>query len=176
MDKKQIVRSAKVVLRLSERTNMNILALDVATHTGWATRTAYGVWDLTPRRDESQGMRLIRFKSKLSEVIRIEEIEVVVFERAAGFHRGALIVQSELHGVLKLFLEEHRLQYKAFSASEIKKFATGKGNANKQMMIAAAKLKYGYKGEDDNEADALHIYKLATSIFLTRGLTDDDVY
>ena len=40
-------------------------------------------------------------------------------------------------------------------------FATGKGNARKPLMIANAKSLYGYDGEDDNIADALHLLKLA---------------
>lgn len=141
---------------------MNILALDIATHTGWCTKTASGVWDFSIKRDESSGMRLIRFKAKVREVIEKEQINLVVFERTAGFHKNAIIVQSELHGVLKLFLEENNIQYRAYSASEIKKFATGKGNAGKPLMIAAAKQKYpDVEIIDDNHADALHIYHLA---------------
>lgn len=141
---------------------MNILALDVATKCGWAvTGGIYGYWDLSPKRDESSGMRLIRFRSKLKEIISTMPIDIVVFERTAGFHTGALIVQSELHGVLKVTLEDLNLQYKAYSATEIKKFATGKGNAGKPAMIEAACRMYGYKGSNDNEADALHILHLA---------------
>ena len=138
----------------------NILALDVATHCGWATNTASGVWDFSIKRDESSGMRLIRFKSKLAEIIKLEKINLVTFERSAGFHKSALIIQAELHGVLKIYLEEMSIEYRAFSASEIKKHATGKGNAGKPMMIAAAQQKLSYAGNDDNEADALWILDL----------------
>ena len=144
---------------------MNILALDVATHCGWATKTASGVWDLSIKRDESSGMRLIRFKAKLAEVVKLEKIDLVVFERTAGMHKSSIIVQAELHGVLKIFCEENKLDYRAFSAKEIKTFATGKGNSGKPAMIQAAKDKYNYQGEDDNEADALHIYHLAKSYY-----------
>ena len=140
---------------------MKILSLDVATHCGFCTETASGCWDLTPKRDESKGMKLIRFKSKLREVCELENINIIVFERAAGFHKNALIVEAELHGVLKLFCEENKIEYRAYSPSEIKKFATGKGNANKQQMIEFAKSKYNYDGNDDNEADAIHLYNLA---------------
>lgn len=140
---------------------LNILALDVATKCGWCTKTAHGTWNLTPKRDESSGMRLLRFKSKIKEVILMEEIDLVVFERSAGFHKNALIVQAELHGVLKLYLEENKIEYRAYSASEIKKHATGKGNANKDLMVRSAQQKLGMVGEDDNEADAMWIYDLA---------------
>jgi Holliday junction resolvasome RuvABC endonuclease subunit len=140
---------------------MNILSLDIATHCGWATKTASGVWDLSIKRDESSGMRLIRFKSKVKEIIEKEQINLVTFERSAGFHKNAIIVQSELHGVLKLYLEEIKMDYRAYSAKEIKKFATGNGNANKEKMIQAARDRYKIEPIDDNHADALHIYHLS---------------
>lgn len=144
---------------------MKILALDVATHCGWCTETASGTWDLTPKRDESAGMRLIRFRSKLREITALEEIELIVFERSAGQHQSSVITQSELHGVLKTFCEDNKIEYNAFSATEIKKYATGKGNAGKPAMIQAAKDKHGYTGDDDNEADAIHIYHLAKETY-----------
>lgn len=141
--------------------NKNLLALDIATKTGWATTTASGVWDLAPKKDESKGMALIRFKAKLTEIVKAEEINLVVFERPAGMHVSSVISQSEKHGVLKLFCEENSIEYKAYSASEIKRFATGKGNAGKPLMIQAARDKYGIEPIDDNHADSLHIYHLA---------------
>jgi crossover junction endodeoxyribonuclease RuvC len=139
---------------------MKLLSLDVATNCGWKTETASGVWNFAIKKDESSGMRLVRFKSKLKEICSLEGIDLITFERTAGFHKNAIIVQAELHGVLKIFCEENKIEYRAFSASEIKKFATGKGNANKEAMIKAAALKYGYQGKDDNEADAMHIFYL----------------
>jgi Holliday junction resolvasome RuvABC endonuclease subunit len=145
---------------------MKILSLDVSSHCGWAiSNKIYGVWELTPKRDESGGMRLLRFKAKLQEVVNLEKIQLVVFERSSGIHKGAIIVQSELHGVLKIFCEENGIEHKAYSAKEIKKFATGKGNANKEKMILAAKEKLGYNGDNDNEADALWILELAKRDF-----------
>lgn len=139
---------------------INILALDVATHTGWCTKTAHGTWDFSLKRDESAGMRLVRFKAKLREMCALEEINLVTFELSQGFHQNAVIVQSELHGVLKLYCEENKIDYRSFAPSEIKKFATGKGSANKEKMVEAAQQMYGYFGNDDNTADAMHIFHL----------------
>jgi Holliday junction resolvasome RuvABC endonuclease subunit len=144
---------------------LNILALDVATHCGWCTETAHGVWDFSVKRDESSGMRLIRFKSKLCEIISSEKINLVTFERTAGHHKAALIVQAELHGVLKTYCEENKIQYRAFSAGEIKSHATGKGNASKDMMVKAAQEKLGLTTNDDNEADAMWIFSLTKSMY-----------
>ena len=144
---------------------IKVLALDVATHCGWCTETAHGVWDFSIKKDESSGMRLIRFKSKLREIVGLEKITLVTFERTAGFHKSALIVQAELHGVLKIFCEENKLDYRAFSAKEIKLHATGKGNAGKPAMIKAAQDKLGYIGDDDNTADAMWIYSLTKTMY-----------
>jgi len=141
-----------------------ILALDVATHCGWSiSHEIYGVWDLTPKRDEGGGMRLIRFRSKMYEVIESEKINLVVFERPGGRHVGAVIVQSELQGQVKVVCEDLKIPYRGYSSQEIKKFATGKGNCGKPAMIAAAKEKLGYTGNNDNEADALWLLELAES-------------
>lgn len=139
---------------------IKILALDVASHCGWCTEHASGVWDLSPKRDESGGIRLLKFRSKLKEIISLADINLVAFERTSGMHKASLIVQAELHSVLKVYCEDNKIDYRAFSATEIKKFATGKGNSGKPLMIKAAQEKYGYKGEDDNEADAIHIYHI----------------
>lgn len=141
---------------------MKILALDIATHTGWAvSRTIYGVWDLTPKRDESSGMKLIRMRAKLKEVIESEGIDIVVFERPGGKYKLPIIVQSELQGITKAYCEDNKVDYRAYSSKEIKLFATGKGNANKEKMIQAAQDRLGYVGDNDDEADALWLLELA---------------
>jgi len=139
---------------------MNLLALDIATKTGWKTRTASGIWNLKPARGESEGMRVVRFKSKVKELIDIEDINIIAYERPAGLHKSSIMVASEMIGVLKDLCIEKGLELSCYSATEIKKFATGKGIANKEKMIQAA-IDLGFNPEDDNEADAIHLYNLA---------------
>lgn len=140
---------------------MNILSLDIASTTGWAVdTTTYGTWDFKTRKDESMGMKLIRFKAKLKEIHELTPLDVIIYERPAGKHANSIIHQSKLIAILEQFCEENKIQYRAYSASEIKKFATGKGNASKDDMIQAASSKYGYTGDDDNEADAIHMREL----------------
>ena len=139
---------------------MKILALDIATVCGFRTETTSGVWNFNKqKRGDSYGMRLIRFKSSVKEILDLEEIDIVVYERPAGMFKSSIIVASEMIGVLIALCEERGIQYTAYSATEIKKFATGKGNAKKQDMIDAA-ISLGLNPEDDNEADAIHLYNL----------------
>lgn len=143
---------------------MKILAIDPASILGWAiSNTEYGIWDLKTRKDESMGMKLLRLKAKLDEVFSIENFELIVYERPGGRNKNPIIHQSKLIGKIEEWSEEHNVQYRGYSATEIKKFATGKGNANKPAMIKAAKDKLGYLGDDDNEADALWLLNLCKS-------------
>jgi Holliday junction resolvasome RuvABC endonuclease subunit len=142
--------------------NLRILSIDPATHCGFAiSRSVYGVWDLTPKRDESIGMRLVRFRNKLVELINLENINLVVFERPGGQYKSSIIVQSEIQGQIKIICEDNHVEYRAYSSAEIKKYATGKGNVGKPAMIEAANKKLGYIGNNDNEADALWLLELA---------------
>lgn len=147
-----------------------ILAIDPATKTGWAVRrgeavVGCGTWDLSIRRDESGGMRLVRFRAKVREIIAAEGVTLVVFEaarHAAPKMQGALVVQAEIQGVLKAMLEEMGLPYRGYSPMEIKKRATGKGNAPKDKVHAAAVMKWaGVLLVDDNTSDALWLADLA---------------
>lgn len=147
---------------------MKILALDPATHCGWAHSDGpSGTWDLSIRRDESAGMRLIRLRGKLNELLKSQGVDVIVYEAArnAGSKmQGALVIQAKLESVIVTFCEDNGIEYRGYSPTEVKKHATGKGTANKDHMIAAAKQKFGIDvGEDDNQADALHILDLFKS-------------
>ena len=143
-----------------------ILALDVATKTWWATANASGTWVLSKWTWESFGMKVIRLRAKVKEVIELEWIEVVYYERPAWFHKSSLIHEAQLIWAIIALLEDMGIQYTSFSPTEIKKHATGKGTANKEKMILEAKKKWQWvEIVDDNHADALWIYDLAETLY-----------
>jgi len=150
---------------------MKILSIDPATKCGWATNSprACGVWDLSVKSDESDGMRLIRFESKLSEFCLTNAPKLITFERPGGKFTKPIMTQSEIIGTLKAFCIKHKIEYRAYSSTEIKKHATGKGNANKQAMIDAAKDKLSYAGNNDNEADALWLLNLTENDYCRKN-------
>ena len=55
---------------------------------------------------------------------------------------------------LTAWAELRGIPYEGVPVGTIKRFATGKGNANKAAMIEAIRQR-GFSPEDDNEADAL---------------------
>lgn len=149
---------------------MNIFAADPAVHFGWAhTLGMSGVWNLSVRADESKGMRLIRLRAKLTEVFESLPVDLCVYEipRSAPKRQGALIVQAELIGVLKVCCEDHKIEYKGYNPTEIKKFATGKGNASKEAMVDAAcnHFKRVFDDTQHDEVDALWLLELTKKDF-----------
>lgn len=147
---------------------MNILALDIATKTGWRTRTASGVWDFKLKADDSKGMRLISFEKQLRATLKKSQINLVVFESyvITPKQANAAHVSLELQGVLKLVCEHLGIEYTSRSPKEIKKFATGNGNASKDAMLEGARLRWaGIDVIDHNHADALWLYDLAEKLY-----------
>lgn len=144
---------------------MNILAFDLGTKTGWAARvdglTQSGVLNLTTGRYAGGGMRFLRFRQQVAELCATVTPGAVYFEEVRR-HMGtdAAHVYGGLMAVLTAYCEEHKIPYQGVPVGTIKKHATGKGNADKAAMIAAAKRK-GWNPKDDNEADALHLLDYA---------------
>lgn len=156
------IRTKENEAKIASISNVKILSLDIASVTGWAiSETEYGTWDFKTRKDESMGMKLIRFRAKLNEVHELMDFNLIVYERAAGRFANSIIHEAKLIGIVEEFCEINSIAYRAYSAKEIKLMATGKGAAGKPAIIAAAKDKLGYEGNDDNEADALWMLKIA---------------
>jgi Holliday junction resolvasome RuvABC endonuclease subunit len=141
--------------------NTTILALDLGTHTGWALyhrhgSVASGTEHFKPGRFEGGGMRFLRFKRWLTELLSASETLNAVYFEEVRRHAGvdAAHVYGGLMAHLTAWCEHHNVPYQGVPVGTIKKHATGKGNASKGEMLAAASRR-GYAPIDDNEADAL---------------------
>jgi hypothetical protein len=137
----------------------SVLALDLGTSTGWALMSSdgpivSGVESFKPQRFEGGGMRFLRFKRWLTE-LKGGGLAAVYFEEVRR-HAGvdAAHVYGGFMGTLTAWCEAHEIPYAGVPVGTIKKHATGKGNADKDAMIAAARAR-GFEPADDNEADAL---------------------
>ncbi|MCA4907731.1 MAG: hypothetical protein ING96_14170 [Roseomonas sp.] len=145
-----------------------VLALDLGTTTGWALRldtggTVSGTVTFKPSRFEGGGMRYLRFRHWLDEVNDlVGSLERVVFEEV---RRHVSTDSSHAYGgflaTLTAWCEQHELPYQGVPVGTIKRYATGKGNADKAAMIAAMRAR-GFAPADDNEADALALLLWAT--------------
>jgi len=140
---------------------VSVLALDLATLTGWAhSNGESGVQDFALRRGESPGMRFVKFRGWLNRFLDDIPTEIIAYEQA--HHRGgaATHVLENFVGRVMEIAAERGLETMPRHTAEIKKHATGKGNANKPMMVAAAEARWWIDVIDDNHADALWLLDL----------------
>lgn len=159
----RLLKKAKLIPQI------NIAGFDQATKLGVAWQIAgsskfdYAMWDLSIKSKESQGMKWLRFESRLRDFIKKFNIQVLAYELPAGRNTNPIIHSSKLICIMEKLCAELDLEYVEFSAGEVKKFGTGNGAAGKPMMIEYANKLWGYAGKDDNEADAIHILHLLKS-------------
>ena len=140
-----------------------VLALDLGTTTGWALRgqnggITSGTMTFRPSRFEGGGMRYLRFRNWLSELAALSGgLARVAFEEV---RRHVSTDSSHAYGgflaTLTAWCEQEAIPYEGVPVGTIKRYATGRGNADKATMIAAMRAR-GFAPADDNEADALAI-------------------
>ncbi len=146
-----------------------VLALDLGTTTGWALRSqdggiTSGTTSFKPSRFEGGGMRYLRFRGWLTEMAGLaSSISRIAFEEVRA-HAGtdAAHLYGGFLAHLSAWCEERGVAYEGVPVGTIKRFATGKGNADKAAMIAAVRAR-GFAPADDNEADAIALLLWATS-------------
>ncbi len=148
---------------------MSVLTLDLGTTTGWMLKRVGGVqvhgsWNLKGGRFEGGGMRYLRFSMHLEELHKASPLRLVYFEEVRR-HNGtdAAHVYGGLMATLTAFCEREKIAYAGVPVQTIKKFATGKGNADKKAVMAGVR-KFGFEVADDNEADAVALMLWATEL------------
>ena len=146
-----------------------VLALDIATTTGWALQRASGRVEsgrLMLKAGAHAGDRMLQFRAFLVDInSRLEReggISTVVWEDAFRQPGNANALHHRLVGVLLEWAAKNGVAVQPAGVSAIKKHATGNGNADKEAMLAAARALFpGVR--DHNEADAIHVLRFATT-------------
>lgn len=142
---------------------MKILALDLATKTGWAhSDGSSGVFELPEA--QHRGARWNAFACWLDRMLLEHPADLVVYEQA--HHRGGFATRF----ALALVTETERMaawnnaEVRPYHSATIKKHATGNARAKKDEMLAAALDRNPSRlFQDDNEVDALFLLDLALS-------------
>ena len=84
---------------------------------------------------------------------RIMPADLVVIEGPVVRSSAAVII-GMVHGAVRLRLMDWRIPYAVVPPATLKKFATGKGNADKTAMALALFKRTGLELADDNQVDA----------------------
>jgi len=148
------------------------IGIDPATKTGFALPGNSGFWDLKvkteakslgrkaePRRCRP-GKLFVHLDELRASLGKPEDLDIVlVCEGAAAFTRGkaAVRLSHELRGAVQTWCWVNDVTYVEIEPQDLKKFASGKGNTPKEVMVEIARSKYKPDCTNDDEADALHL-------------------
>lgn len=150
----------------------NLLALDLGTQLGWSTRDAngrirHGSVSFHAKKNDGPGQRWLRFTAHLSSLKReVGEFHVCYYEEvmAHGTRDNPNVLAAHVYGgflaQVQIFCDVNRIRLEPVSVGTVKKSWTGKGNSNKEAMVAEG-WRRGFRPADDNAADALAILHLA---------------
>jgi Holliday junction resolvasome RuvABC endonuclease subunit len=144
-------------------TRDNVLALDIATHTGYYSTHESGTWDFTESMRRNNNKQHGAFRETLMAFIEEHHIRAIVAEDVSFARTDRHFVSarklSEFRGILLEICDSLDLPEPAFiNPATVKKWATGDGNADKRKMILFCKSRWRTDPVDDNEADATHIF------------------
>lgn len=150
---------------------MNLLGLDLSmTQTGYACSVC-GVGVINSKPDADRMRRFNRIASLVVDNHYHDTLTLAVIEGYSfGSRSGQAHSLGELGGIVRYSLWLAEIPFAEVSPASLKKFTTGKGNANKDEMLAAAIRHYGYEGSNNNEADAWMLLKMAERHFERKPL------
>ena len=142
-----------------------VLGCDPAIHFGYHCMKESGTWYFPNTNDATSKFgsdyhQLKRFRETMIELIVRCGIKVVASEAIDGSCKSWITLRklAEFHGVMQELCATLDVPILYFNQRELKKWATGSGNAKKEDMIEACRNRWHIEPLDDNNADAIHIY------------------
>lgn len=109
--------------------------------------------------------RVKRYEGLIEQVERIlcavKPSLIFIEEYAYSKNMGGQMYLGEFGGLLRWHLVEHTPHVYEVTASALKKFATGKGNAPKDIVMAHVAQRYGRVFANNDEADSFVLYQMA---------------
>jgi len=91
---------------------------------------------------------------QFAEMVKTHRPEKIIIEGYSMGSRGMVYDIGEVGGVIRHFLFDQGIKYFEVPPKTLKKYITGNGNADKDMMMAAVAKKYSQSFQDDNTNDA----------------------
>ena len=132
-----------------------LLGLDLSlTAAGWAL-----VWDGSPKwgiiKSRHKGVkRLSEIRNEVRDIINQTQPSLAVIEGYSYGSSQGMAGLAELGGVVRLLLLDTGVPFIVVAPTTNKKFATGKGNAEKDLMLKRVFQHWGADMNNNNEADA----------------------
>lgn len=138
---------------------MKVSGLDLSITATGVCHTVEGAacWHLIRTREKGD-LRLNEIQSRIREFV--QDSDLVLIEGYLNKSMSAGIT-GMVHGAVRSMLIEEGLRYATLPPPSLKKYATGRGNADKRDMSVAAYKRAGHEFTDDNTCDAWWLWVAA---------------
>lgn len=147
---------------------MRVLALDLSLSSTGVANVDGSTTRWVPPKSVGGMDRLHWFTQQLGHAWVVQRHDVVVIE---GYSFGTARQASHAHalgelgGVIRLTLWRNQVPYVDVPPASLKKYATGKGRAKKELVLVEAVKRLGYEGSSNDEADALWLRAMALDAY-----------
>lgn len=147
-----------------------ILGLDISlSATGWALVEPSGhllaMGTIKSKPDADRFARFDRILQTLKHVVSFKLLQLVVIEGYSFNSFGKVFDIAELSGIIKYELWKNKIHFIEVPPNTLKKFVTGKGNSDKNIMMQKAYKQWGIEFTDDNVCDAFYLAKYGHANF-----------
>jgi Holliday junction resolvasome RuvABC endonuclease subunit len=141
---------------------MNILALDLSL-TAPGICHPDGATETLKIKPALKGMhRLALIRAMVRSTVTTDHVDLVTLEGYSYGSKGRGVINiGELGGVIRLALHEASIPFVEIPPSCLKRYATGRGNADKDAVLQQAVIRAGHVFVDNNAADAWWLWQLA---------------
>ena len=156
--------------------NTRFVGLDLSKNTGLA------ILDVDGKVLESEELVAVRGKDDLTQMIDVRDrvrkhlnysTDKIIIENFAFNARGQSVsYQFGVGYLIRAMLQDSGVKFIEPSPSQVKKFATNKGNAAKSAMILPVYKKWGFENASDNIVDAYVLARMGYSMYNHDGLTE----
>lgn len=145
---------------------MRVLGIDPSTRTGYCVLSSdNGSVEVEAHGEihhaKAKGIERVQLIGQdISEILARRLPNIVVIEGYGFANKHTLVTLVEIGTVIRLRLTELGFAWGTCAPTQLKKFATGKGNANKQKVMLEVFKHWAFEGTD-NEVDAFVLAAIA---------------
>lgn len=144
---------------------MKILGVDPSTYTGLCLLDGEAQTTKLLHFDKAKGFqRLHLIAQSFNNMVQEWSPDLVVIEGYAYGNVNSLVTLVEIGTLIRKSLYDAKISWYDAPPSVLKKFCTGKGNANKAAIAKAVQERWGFSSKSDDVVDAYGLARLGQSL------------
>lgn len=124
----------------------------------------YVIGSIQPNKKSKSVNRLLFLRDEINKLLEVTQPDLIVYEDYSMGSIGKTFTIGELGGVVKLMFYEKEIKTMLVPPSCLKLYATGKGNANKELVLEKAIEVSKMSFSNNDESDAYFLYSMGVSV------------